>query len=92
MKLEEVKEILNAEVLYGHDRLSILSNIVRRALIAVYEAEMNIAIHSYGGKMHFEIYKDKIVIITEDTDPGIKDLKPAMTEGYFKAPHKDHYK
>ncbi|ADL68632.1 anti-sigma regulatory factor [Thermoanaerobacterium thermosaccharolyticum] len=66
--------------------LSVPSDIVRRASIAAYEAEMNIVIHSYGGKMHFEIYSDKIVIIAEDTGPGIKDLELAMTEGYSTAP------
>ncbi|MBP2072682.1 ATP-binding protein [Thermoanaerobacterium butyriciformans] len=66
--------------------LSIPSDIVRRASIAAYEAEMNIVIHSYGGKMHFEIYSDKIVIIADDTGPGIKDLELAMKEGYSTAP------
>ncbi len=65
--------------------LGIDANIIRRIAIIAYESEINIVIHSYGGKIHCDIYEDKIVIISEDTGPGIKDVDMAMTEGFSTA-------
>lgn len=65
--------------------LGIDASIIRKIAIISYEAEMNIVIHSYGGKLYCDIYENKIVIISEDTGPGIKDLDMAMTEGFSTA-------
>ena len=65
--------------------LGIDANIIRKIAIISYEAEINIVIHSYGGKLHCDIYENKIVIISEDTGPGIKDVDMAMTEGFSTA-------
>lgn len=66
--------------------LGIDSSIIRKIAIISYESEINIVIHSYGGKIHCDIYENRIVIISEDTGPGIKDLDLAMTEGFSTAP------
>lgn len=65
--------------------LGIDSNVIRKIAIVSYEAEINIVIHSYGGKLHCDIYENKIVIISEDTGPGIKDVEMAMKEGFSTA-------
>lgn len=65
--------------------LGIDANIIRKIAIISYEAEINIVIHSFGGKLHCDIYENKIVIISEDTGPGIKDVDMAMTEGFSTA-------
>jgi len=65
--------------------LGIYSNTIRKISIISYETEINIVIHSYGGKLHCDIYENKIVIISEDIGPGITDLDMAMTEGYSTA-------
>jgi len=65
--------------------LGIDSKKIRNASIAAYEAEMNIAIHSNGGKIIFLIEEDHIQIIAEDTGPGIADINLAMKEGYSTA-------
>jgi len=65
--------------------LGIDANIIRKIAIISYEAEINIVIHSYGGKLHCDIYENKIVIISEDTGPGIKDVDMAMREGFSTA-------
>jgi len=72
-----VKKILN--------QLGIDSKIVRRAAIATYEAEMNIVIHSLGGKIIVTITSDVIEIKAHDRGPGIKDIELAMQEGYSTA-------
>jgi len=65
--------------------LGIDANTIRKAAIVSYETEINIVIHSYGGKLHCDIYENKIVIISEDTGPGIKDVDMALTEGFSTA-------
>jgi len=65
--------------------LGIDSNVIRKIAIVSYEAEINIVIHSYGGKLHCDIYENKIIIISEDTGPGIKDVEMAMKEGFSTA-------
>jgi anti-sigma regulatory factor (Ser/Thr protein kinase) len=65
--------------------LGIDQSIIRRASIAAYEAEMNIAIHSNGGQISLCIESDKFKIIAEDKGPGIIDIERAMEEGYSTA-------
>jgi anti-sigma regulatory factor (Ser/Thr protein kinase) len=66
--------------------MGINANVIRRIAIVSYEAEINIVIHSYGGKLHCDLYDDRILIISEDIGPGIKNLELALTEGYSTAP------
>ena len=65
--------------------LGLDANLIRNVAIISYEAEINIVIHSYGGKIHCDIYENKIVIISEDIGPGIKDVDMAMTKGFSTA-------
>jgi anti-sigma regulatory factor (Ser/Thr protein kinase) len=67
-------------------QLGIDSTIVRRIAIASYEAEMNIVIHSYGGTLKIEISPHDVLLVAEDTGPGIADIELAMQEGYSTAP------
>ncbi|MFW6365405.1 MAG: CBS domain-containing protein [Spirochaetota bacterium] len=59
--------------------------IIRRASVAAYELEINIAIHSNGGKMRFILDERSITILAQDTGPGIKDVSEVMEEGYSTA-------
>lgn len=67
-------------------QLGIDSHIVRRIAIASYEAEMNIVIHSFGGILKLLISPEDVLLIAEDTGPGIADIGLAMQEGYSTAP------
>lgn len=69
-------------------QLGIDSSIIRRAAIATYEAEINIVIHSEGGKIIVYIMPDKIEIIAKDKGPGIEDIELAMQEGFSTASNK----
>ncbi|MDN5347426.1 MAG: hypothetical protein PWP65_990 [Clostridia bacterium] len=60
--------------------------VVRRAGIAAYEAEMNIVIHAYRGTLSARITAQEIEIVAEDEGPGIADIELAMQEGYSTAP------
>jgi len=59
---------------------------VRRACIVVYEAETNIVIHAYRGRITMEVSTEGISIVAEDQGPGIADVELAMREGYSTAP------
>lgn len=60
--------------------------VIRRAAVAAYEAEMNIAIHAGQGKLTAIIKPDCIEIIADDSGPGIPDLDLAMKVGWSTAP------
>lgn len=66
--------------------MGIDANVIRRIAIVSYEAEINIVIHSFGGKLHCDLYEDKIMIVSEDVGPGIENVDLALTEGFSTAP------
>ena len=67
-------------------QLGIASDLVRRAAVATYEAEMNLVIHSSGGKVVLRVDSERIVVEACDSGPGIPDIELAMREGYSTAP------
>lgn len=67
-------------------QIGIPADIIKKAAIAMYEAEINAVIHGDGGYADIEIYSDKIIINIIDYGPGIPDVELAMQEGYSTAP------
>lgn len=61
------------------------AKLVRRIAIATYELEMNIIVHSKGGKIFMQIDQDHVQIIASDNGPGIADTNLALEEGYSTA-------
>lgn len=66
-------------------KLGLDAKLIRRAAIAMYEAEINLTIHALGGNIDISITKDRIKMQIIDKGPGIKDLELAMQEGYSTA-------
>mgnify|MGYP005850516939 CR=1 FL=1 len=67
-------------------RLGATPQVARRCGIAVYEAEINLVIHTlHGGQIVVEIEPSKIFIEAIDDGPGIPDIELAMTPGYSTA-------
>ncbi len=62
--------------------------LIRRVAVAMYEAEINIIIHSLGGRMTARVYPDHIHVSAIDTGPGIADIALAMKEGWSTATEK----
>ncbi|MBU1020042.1 MAG: ATP-binding protein [Firmicutes bacterium] len=58
---------------------------VKTVTIGVYEAEINVVIHSYGGTALLEITDDFVQITFKDTGPGIENIENAMTAGFSTA-------
>lgn len=67
-------------------RLGANPQIARRTGIAVYEAEMNLIIHTTnGGIIRVEIEPKQISITISDDGPGIEDVNQAMRPGFSTA-------
>ena len=62
-------------------QLNVSPQIVKRVVVALYEAEVNAIAHAYGGTIYADIEPDKIILKVVDTGPGIPDIDWAMQEG-----------
>ena len=58
---------------------------IKQVTIGVYEAEINVVIHSYGGKVKVVITDDFVEITFDDVGPGIPNIKQALTKGFSTA-------
>ena len=59
--------------------------VIRRAAIACYEAEMNVVMYADRGKLTLTISPQRIDFLLEDEGNGIDDIGLAMQEGYSTA-------
>lgn len=66
--------------------IGVKPDLVRRACIASYEAEMNIVIHAYHGRLILDADLKRIQISADDSGPGMDDIEKAMTPGFSTAP------
>lgn len=66
-------------------KLGVDPEIIRRVAISMYEGEINMVIHAYGGVIDVELSADKIYFVLKDKGPGIPDIEKAMQEGYSTA-------
>ena len=67
-------------------RIGAESDAVRRAMIAAYEAEMNVVIHAEGGgRLEAAVSDGQLDVDVIDEGPGIADVKSAMREGWSTA-------
>lgn len=66
-------------------QLGIDSSIIKRVVVALYEAEVNVVAHAYEGVIYVDIKGDGIKLKVEDKGPGIPDVLLAMTKGFSTA-------
>jgi len=66
-------------------RRGLTREFVKKVTIGLYEAEINVVIHSYGGSVSLNITDKFIEIIFSDTGPGIESIDEAMTAGFSTA-------
>ena len=62
--------------------IGVPQDVIRRAAIATYEAEMNVVCHANRGEFYLAIAPDHIKIVVEDEGQGIADSDLAMQEGF----------
>lgn len=72
-----VKKVLN--------QLNADPKVIKRVVVALYEAEVNVVAHAYKGTITAFIDTEKITLKVEDEGPGIADIEQAMKEGYSTA-------
>lgn len=66
-------------------QLGVEPAIVKRTVVALYEAEVNVVAHAYRGTITVDIEEDKVNIVLDDEGPGIPDIAKAMVKGYSTA-------
>lgn len=66
-------------------QLSVSDKRIKRVVIALYEAEVNVAAHADLGEIQVRIESENIIITIRDRGPGIADIEQAMTEGFSTA-------
>lgn len=66
-------------------QLAIDSRVIKRVVVALYEAEVNIVAHAWRGTVIADVEADKITLELKDEGPGIPDISQAMQEGYSTA-------
>lgn len=62
-------------------QLNVNPSIIKRVVVALYEAEVNAIAHAYGGIITANIDSNNICISVADKGPGIPDIEWAMQEG-----------
>jgi serine/threonine-protein kinase RsbT len=73
----EIKKLLK--------QLDVNYNLIKRIVVAVYEAEVNVVAHAFRGKITAGIETSGITVVVEDEGPGIPDIGKAMQEGFSTA-------
>jgi len=76
----EIKKILK--------QLNVDMGIIKRTVVACYEAEVNVVAHAYSGTIYVDVSTESIIIRLVDEGPGIPDIDLAMQEGYSTASSK----
>ena len=69
-------------------QLNVDAKIIKRVVVSLYEAEVNVVAHAYEGKIELEIDMEKIILRLTDKGPGIPDITKAMEVGYSTASSK----
>lgn len=59
--------------------------LIKRVVVALYEAEVNVVAHAQRGRLMADIDTDRILIRVEDEGPGIPDIEKAMEAGFSTA-------
>jgi anti-sigma regulatory factor (Ser/Thr protein kinase) len=67
-------------------KMGMPSDSVRRVAIALYEGEINMAIHAGGGNIEVDVMPGEVEMTLVDSGPGIENIELAMSEGYSTAP------
>lgn len=66
-------------------QLSVDPRIIKRVVVALYEAEVNVVAHAWRGAVLADIEVDRISLLLQDEGPGIPDIGQAMQEGFSTA-------
>ncbi len=69
-------------------QLNVEAKSIKRIVIAIYEAEVNVVAHSLGGNLHAVLGEKQIEVTVKDIGPGIENIEKAMEVGFSTASKK----
>jgi anti-sigma regulatory factor (Ser/Thr protein kinase) len=66
-------------------QLGVDSTVIKRVVVCLYEAEVNIVAHAWDGIINVDLDTDAIFMKLTDKGPGIADIGQAMQKGFSTA-------
>lgn len=66
-------------------QLGVESTVIKRVVVCLYEAEVNIVAHAWDGIINVDLDTDTIFMKLTDNGPGIADIDQAMQKGFSTA-------
>jgi len=66
-------------------QLGVDSTVIKRVVVCLYEAEVNIVAHAWDGIINVDLDTDTIFMKLTDSGPGIADIGQAMQKGFSTA-------
>lgn len=69
-------------------QLEIEPAVIKRIVVATYEAELNVVAHAGSGKLTAFFEPDHIYVVVSDCGPGIENIELAMEAGFSTASKK----
>lgn len=78
----------SSEVKKTLKQLGVDAQKIKRVVVALFEAEINVVAHADRGQISVIISDDMVFMLVEDEGPGIADINRAMQEGYSTASQK----
>ncbi len=66
-------------------QLGVDSAVIKRVVVCLYEAEVNIVAHAWDGIINIVLDADTIFMRLTDNGPGIPDIEQAMQKGFSTA-------
>lgn len=73
----QVKQVLK--------QLNVDPKLIKRVVVCLYEAEVNVVAHAWSGVIEVEVNTERIQIVLADKGPGIPDISLAMQKGFSTA-------
>lgn len=68
-------------------QLGVDNAVIKRVVVCLYEAEVNIVAHAWDGIISIELETDTIYMKLTDNGPGIPNIDQAMQRGFSTASH-----
>ena len=66
-------------------QLNVNPKLIKRVVVCLYEAEVNVVAHAYSAVIYIDINTERIEMRLVDKGPGIPDIPLAMQKGYSTA-------
>ena len=80
--------VASSQVKKALKQINVNPMIIKRVVVALYEAEVNIVAHAYRGDIAVNIEPEQVHIKLADEGPGIPNIAQAMQKGFSTASQK----